>query len=227
MRPRRRSLFKSLPAIALALFGGACSTSGRDFAKPDTNTLVLGVTTPADVLATYGEPFERSSEPGDVAMIDAFESLQPRPPGLKKAMVKGEIARLRYSFTHAALVSLGDGATARIRLLDVSFWNGKLIAYNFSSSFDRDATDFDDKKVSALVRGRTTVSDVLNEFGAPGGQAIYPSVARQGTRQYAWQYAVAGPRRGQITLKRLELLFGPTDRLDQVYLVTEIRDGTP
>ena len=29
------------------------------------------------------------------------------------------------------------------------------------------------------------------------------------------------------TLKRLELLFGPTDRLEQVYLVTEIKDGAP
>jgi hypothetical protein len=217
----------SLPAIALASLSGACSSTGRDFARPQPNALVLGVTTPADVLATYGEPAERTNEPGNVAMVDAFESLQPRPPGLKKAMVKGEIDRLRYSFTHATMVSLGDGATARIRLLDVSFWNGKLIAYNFSSSFEQDTTDFDDRKVSALVRGRTTASDVLNEFGSPGGQAIYPGVARQGTRQYAWQYAVAGPRRGQTTLKRLELLFGPTDRLDQVYLVTEIRDGAP
>jgi hypothetical protein len=215
----------SLPAVALALLAGACSTTGRDFARPSPNALVLGVTTPADMLATYGEPAERSSEPGDVVMIDAFESLRPRPPGLRKAMVKGEIARLRYEFTHAAMVSLGDGATARIRLLDVSFWNGKLIAYNFSSSFSQDTTDFDDKKVAALARGRTTASDVLNEFGTPGGQGIYPSVARQGTRQYTWQYAATGPRRGQVTLKRLELLFGPTDRLDQVYLVTEIKDG--
>ena len=65
----------------------------------------------------------------------------------------------------------------------------------------------------------------FSAVGTPGGQAIYPAVARQSTREYVWQYAVAGPRRGQTTLKRLELLFGPTERLEQIYLVTQVNEG--
>lgn len=187
---------------------------------------MLGTTTPAEIVAVFGEPAERFEESGNVAILDAFDALKPRPDGLKRASVKGVIERLRYSFTRATMVSLGDQATARIRLLDLAFWNGKLVAYNFSSSFNEDSTNFDEAKVQALARGRTSVGDVLNAFGTPGGQGIYPTVARPGTRQYTWQYASAGPRRGQTTLKRLELLFGPTDRLEQVYLVTEIRNGT-
>lgn len=186
---------------------------------------MLGATTPADVLATYGEPTERFDEPADTAVLDSFDRLKPRPDGLRRALAKGNVERLRYSFSRATMVSVGDQATARIRLLDLSFWNGRLVAYNFSSSFNEDSTDFDEARVQTLVRGRTTVGEVLNGFGTPGGQAIYPAVARQGTRQYVWQFASAGPRRGQTTLKRLELLFGPTDRLEQIYLVTDMRDG--
>ncbi len=215
-----------LHALAFALFAGGCSSDGRDFARPPQGALLLGTTTPAEIVAAFGEPAERFEEPGNVTTLDAFDALKPRPDGLKRALVKGSIERLRYAFTRAAMVSLGDQATARIRLLDLAFWNGKLIAYNFSSSFNEDSTDFDEARVQALARGRTSVGDVLNAFGTPGGQGIYPTVARPGTRQYTWQYASAGPRRGQTTLKRLELLFGPGDRLEQVYLATEIKDGT-
>ena len=208
------------------LFVTGCSSEGRDFARPPIGILALGVTAPADVLATYGEPSERFEERADVAVVDSFDQLKPRPDGLRRAQVKGTVDRLRYSFTRATMVAMSDQATARIRLLDLSFWNGKLVAYNFSSSFGEDSTDFDEARVQGFTRGRTTVGEVLNSLGTPGGQAIYPAIARQGTRQYIWQFVSAGPRRGQTTLKRLELLFGPTDRLEQLYLVTEIKDGT-
>jgi hypothetical protein len=214
-----------LKALAFAVIAGGCSSEGRDFARPPQGVLLLGTTTPSEIVAAFGEPAERFEDPGDVVTLDAFDALKPRPDGLRRAAAKGNIERLRYSFTRAAMVSLGDRATARIRLLDLAFWNGKLVAYNFSSSFNEDSTDFDEARVQALTRGRTSAGDVLNLFGTPGGQGIYPTVARPGTRQYTWQFASAGPRRGQTTLKRLELLFGPTDRLEQVYLVTEIRDG--
>lgn len=209
------------------LFVTGCNSEGRDFARPPGNILALGITTPADMLVTYGEPTERFEERADVALLNSFDQLRSRPDGLRRALFKGNVERLRYSFSRATMVAMSDQATARIRLLDLSFWNGKPVAYNFSSSFNEDSTDFDEAKVQGVVRGRTTVGEVLNSLGTPGGQAIYPAVARQGTRQYVWQYVSAGPRRGQTTLKRLELLFGPTDRLEQIYLVTDIRDGAP
>ena len=86
------ALLWMLSAVALC---SACSSTGRDFVRPEPGTLVLGNTTPTEVLTTFGEPAERTSEPGDVTMVDAFETLQPRPAGLKKALVKGEILRLR------------------------------------------------------------------------------------------------------------------------------------
>ena len=188
--------------------------------------LVLGETTLADTIAAFGEPAERRQEPADPGLSDNFDALRPRPPTLHHAKLKGEFDWMRYSFSRATLVMLPNQATARIRLLDVAFWKDKLVFYQYSSSFTEDTTNFDEEKVNAFVRGRTTAGDVLNALGTPGGQAIYPYIARQGTRAYFYQYAKVGPRKGQVTLKHLELLFNGVERLDQVYLVTDIKDGT-
>ncbi len=186
---------------------------------------MLGQSTPADAVASFGEPSDRREEAADPELPDTFEERQPRPPGLRRAALKGEFERLLYSFSRARMVMRPDQATARIRQLDLAFWKGKLVAYQFSSSFLEDETDFDESKVASFARGRTTTTDVLNQLGRPGGQAIYPYVARQGTRAYFYQFAMTGPRKGQVTLKHLELLFNGADRLDQVYLVTDISEG--
>ncbi len=186
----------------------------------------MGETTPADAVASFGEPTERREEAADPGLTDNYDERQPRPPALRRAALKGEFERLLYSFSRATMVMLPNQATARIRQLDLAFWKGKLVAYQFSSSFAEDATDFDESKVGSFKRGHTTTTDVLNQLGTPGGQAVYPYVARQGTRAYFYQFAMAGPRKGQVTLKHLELLFTPADHLDQVYLVTDIKDGS-
>ncbi|HZP99823.1 MAG TPA: hypothetical protein VFB13_09815 [Reyranella sp.] len=202
-----------------------CSSSGRDFARPQSGSLILGGTSPADAVAAFGEPARQRQEPCDPNFGDNFDSLQPRPAALRRAALKGELERLTYSFTRATLVVLPDQATARIRLLDLAFWKDKLVYYHYSSSFQQDATDFDEAKARKFVRGRTTTSDVLNQLGTPGGQAIYPYIAHPNMRAYFYQYATVGPRKGQVTLKHLELLFNANDRLEQSYLVSEIKDG--
>lgn len=186
---------------------------------------MLGQTTPAEAIAAFGEPVERRQEAADPVVSDNYDTLKPRPAALRHADLKGEFEWLRYSFTRATMVVLSDEATAHIRLLDLAFWKGRLVYYHFSSSFEQDNTDFDESKVKGLVRGRSSAGDVLNLLGTPGGQALYPYVARQGTRAYYYQYATVGPRKGQVTLKHLELLFNAVDHLEQVYLVTEIKEG--
>jgi hypothetical protein len=222
MRQRRR--FVLLGAFTTLVAG--CTSSGRDFTRPQTSALVLGQTTIDDAITSFGEPTQRLEEAADPALTDSFDERQPRPAPLRRASLKGEFERLLYSFSHTKMVMLSDQAVARIRQLDLTFWKGKLVAYNYSSSFAEDSTNFDEAKVAAFVRNRTTTTDVLNQLGTPGGQAVYPYVARQGTRAYFYQYAMAGPRKGQVTLKHLELLFTPVDRLEQVYLVTDIKDGS-
>ena len=189
--------------------------------------LVLGETTPDDAIASFGEPSERREEAADPELTDNFDQRLPRPALLRRAALKGELERLLYSFSEARMVMLADQATARIRQLDLAFWKGRLVAYQFSSSFTKDATDFDESKVATFKHGHTTATEVLNQLGRPGGQAIYPYVARQGTRAYYYQFAMVGPRKGQVTLKHLELLFNAVDHLEQVYLVTDVKEGSP
>ncbi len=210
-------------AIAAALLAAGCSSTGRNFDRPSARTLTLGQTTTAEAIAAFGEPTERTVDPGGTPTETYFDRIKPRPAPLRRARVAGDIENLRYSYTHATMVALSDQAVARIRLLELSFWKDRLVYYHFSSSFPEDSTDFDDAKVEKLVRGRTTRVDVLNQFGPPGGEAIYPQIAWQGMRLYVYQYAIVGPERGQLTLKRLELLFNGYERLQEIYLTTEKR----
>jgi hypothetical protein len=212
-------------AIAAALFATACSSTGRNFHRPSNQLLVLGQTTAADAVAALGEPSERRIDPGNAEIVTYFDEVKPRPASLRRAKVAGDIENLRYSYTYATMTAVADHAVARLRLLELAFWKDRLIYYHFSSSFPEDSTDFDDSHVSSLVRGRTTRTDVLNRFGPPGGEAVYPQVAQPGMRLYIYQYAIVGPERGQLTLKRLELLFNGTERLQEIFLTSEKRNG--
>jgi hypothetical protein len=210
-------------AIAVALLLTACSSTGRNFQRPSVNLLTLGQTTVADAIAAFGEPTERHVDPGDAETPTYFDRVKPRPAALRRAKVQGDIEHLRYTYTHATMTMLSDQAVARIRLLELAFWKDRLIYYHFSSSFPEDSTDFDDARAVSLVKGRTNRTDVLNLFGPPGGEGIYPQVARRGTRLYLYQYAIVGPEPGQLTLKRLELLFNAAERLEEIYLTSEKR----
>jgi hypothetical protein len=210
--------------IAAAFLAAACTSTGRNFDRGST-ALVLGQTTLAEATAAFGEPTERWTESANVETITVFDELKPRPASLKRAAVPGDFEQLRYAYTHATMIVLSDRTIGRLRMLKLSFWNDKLVHYHFLSSFPEDATNFDEKRVTSLTRGRTTRTDVLNHFGPPGGEGIYPHVARRGTRQYVYEYVIVGPKRGQRTLKHLELLFNAADRLEEVYLVTEERSG--
>lgn len=208
-------------AIAVALLAAACSSTGRNFDRPSNRLLVLGQTTTAEAVAALGEPTERRADPGNTAIVTYFDEVKPRPAALRRARVAGDIENLRYSYTYATMTAVADHAVARIRLLELAFWKDRLIYYHFSSSFPEDSTDFDDSRVASLARGRTTRTDVLNQFGPPGGEAVYPQVAQPGTRLYVYQYAIVGPQPGQLTLKRLELLFDGAERLQEIFLSSE------
>ncbi len=211
-------------AIAVMLMTGACASSGKDFQRPDPNSLVLGQTTLSEVLTKFGPPLSQTTSSSDTSTGTPSRSQENRPAGLRRASVPGQIESLRYQYAHAALE--GGGAIARVRQFTLAFWNGRLVQYNYSSSFENDSTNFDPAKVSSFTRGQTTKAQALSALGQPGGQAIYPAVAKEGTSELMYQYVVTGPRQAETTIKNLELLFDASDRLQEVLLLNEVRSGT-
>jgi hypothetical protein len=199
----------------LALLCSACASNGTNFAKPSPGFLVLGQTTETEVVGKMGPPTSRITSTR-LAEPPERPGEAGRPPALRHADVSGDFEQLRYSYSKAH----PDGPTGDLisqgRHLYLTFYQGRLIRYLFTSSFPEDETKFDDARISSFVRGTTTKDDVIRALGAPGGEAIYPYVAKQGTKLIAYSYSFIGLRNGgTLIAKQLDLLFDTSDRLEE------------
>jgi len=56
------------------------------------------------------------------------------------------------------------------------FFNDTLVGYGFVSSWKEDNTDFDEKKVEMIVKGKSTRADVVVLMGKPSGYYAYPLI---------------------------------------------------
>lgn len=140
--------------LALAVFAllGAC-TAGTDFVRASDASLHLGQTTYADVKAMLGEPYSTEK------------------------IYKDGIGTQEIFYGYAYSAGVGQAA-------DVSpdhgqhfyFVGGKLVGYDFTSSFKSDSTDFDSSKADLIQKGKSTQADVRTLLGAPDGQYMYPMV---------------------------------------------------
>ena len=159
----------------------ACST-GADFALPTPGSFRLGKTTPAEVIGKLGEPTQRSTSTTPASATRAATEVSIFTP----APASGRYENFTY-FGGDRMAINADGVVAelmrhgvrRTRMFSCTFFDGQLISYLGSSSFDADRTDFDDAKVDSLVRGKTTGDEVLKLFGKPSGGAIYPMLSRR------------------------------------------------
>jgi hypothetical protein len=212
---------RSLALVAcLALALAACTSRGKDFARPDPAGLVLGQTTLADAIARFGPPTARTVR----------RSLNPAPiqedarnpfPVSTAAQVAGTIEGLSYSYTTVEMPGVVFGAkSSQHKLLFLAFWNDRLVMYSFTSSFTKDAVSFDANRAQAFVRGRTTRPDVIQTFGPPTGEAIYPFVKDDGTRLLLYQEVSSRASGATLSTtetvtrrKTLRFLFDASDRL--------------
>lgn len=99
-----------------------------------------------------------------------------------KPMQTGELIKnnekvqmVRYAYAEAAGASLYPGVVPARSMVFMTF-NGQLVAQEFSSSFASDATDFDEAKISSILKGRSTRADVISLLGRPTGDALYPLI---------------------------------------------------
>ncbi len=137
-------------AFLLALLTGC---AGTDFKRPGTADLALGKSTMADVTRVMGSP----RQTGEIL----------------KNEQKVQMAQYAYA------VSGGTGHRPGVipaRSMTFSTFQDVLVGEEFIGSFAEDATDFDDSKVSAIQKGKTTRDQVTALLGKPSGQALYPLI---------------------------------------------------
>jgi len=169
--------------------------AGRDFKRPDPQSLVVGESTTADVIFFMGEPMSVS-----------------------EAVMNGQNIKTMWYTYSSGFGSLNPDVIAG-RVMAFSTFNDLLVGQEFISSFKEDATDFDESKLNEIVKGKTTRAEVQATMGEPSGELIYPVVKKSGETAFLYTYREAkGGAYIKLTIyvKKLVVWFDPTG------VVTEI-----
>jgi hypothetical protein len=158
----RSPLQACLTATAAALAGCA----GTDFKRPDAQALTLGRSNSEDVVKLMGSPLQTGE------LLKNEQKLQV----------------MRYGYAEGTGKGLYPGVTPARNMVYTTF-NGTLVSEEFLSSFPEDGTDFDDSKITGIVKGQSTRSDVIALLGKPTGQAIYPHVKSKSDKALIYSYS--------------------------------------
>lgn len=180
------SSFRALAAVLVVAFLVSCA--GKEFVRVANQDLKLNQTSVADIKNRLGEP-------------------QSISRSLKNGM---EIRIFNYVYASAASTAglLVGGASARVQVF--KFHAGRLIGYEYTSSFLNDPTGFDGSFARRIKIGETTRQDIVDELGEPVGESVFPIVDAPGDREiiYTFTFSSASYRHWTTTL-RVQL--GPDD----------------
>jgi len=180
--------------VALVL-AGLCLL-GADFARPDPASFALGSTTEAEIRQRFGNPYgQTTSRVGDRV-----------------------VTTLQYTYAEPRT------GVIPARAMTYSFYDGRLVGFDYSSSFGADETAFDDKVVKRIKRGETTRTEVLAIAGPPTGQFIYPTpqATVPGRRAYVYGYSRSerlAPATLETANKVLTITFDDHDVVAELSLV--------
>jgi hypothetical protein len=168
-----------VPSILASVVLIAVGCAGRDFVRPEADTLVLTETTYQEILERFGSPYREGS------------------------VVKNGVTvkTVSYAYSSAGGAALVDGVTPA-RALGLYFVDNRLVGPEFLSSYAKDHTDFDDSKVATIKKDETTRAQVVEVFCKPGGVYVYPLI--KGKHDQAFVYAYTHTRGSAFNLKFLK-----------------------
>ena len=181
--------------IVALVVAGLCLL-GADFARPDPASFALGSTTEAEIRQRFGNPYgQTTSRVGDRV-----------------------VTTLQYTYAEPRT------GVIPARAMTYSFYEGRLVGFDYSSSFGADETAFDDKVVKRIKRGETTRTEVLAIAGPPTGQFIYPTpqATVPGRRAYVYGYSRSerlAPATLETANKVLTITFDDHDVVAELSLV--------
>jgi hypothetical protein len=186
------SLRSLVSAASIAVLAGC---AGTDFKQPDSQALQVGKSTFSQVTQVMG-----------------------LPPQTGESLRNGEKLKVsRYVYAEGAGTGKYPGVVPARAMVFLTF-NDLLVADEFVSSFPADATDFDESKISSIVKGKTTKSEVLSLLGKPNGSGIYPFIKTRGETAFIYSYGHAKGSAFNMKFynKNLIVSFNPTDVVSDV-----------
>ena len=128
------------------LFAGFCLV-GADFSRSDLAGLVPGQTTEQQVRERFGDPMRQSTSTVGDKVVTSLHYSQAEP---RSTLVPS-------------------------RAMVLSFHEGTLVGFDFTSSFTTDDTSFDESTTRGIKRTVTTRAEVHRLVGPPTGSFVFPS----------------------------------------------------
>jgi len=176
-------------ARALAILSAGFCLLGTDFGRSDLAGLVLGQTTEQQVRERFGDPARQSTS----------------------TVADKVVTSLHYSHAEPRSTLVPS------RAMVLSFHEGTLVGFDFTSSFTTDDTSFDESTTRGIKRTVTTRAEVHRLVGPPTGSFVFPSpsVRVPGRRADAYSSSrttrIAESRTIETTSKSLIVTFDEHD----------------
>jgi outer membrane protein assembly factor BamE (lipoprotein component of BamABCDE complex) len=152
-------------ALAFAVLAGC---AGTNFKRPEPLDLVVGQSSAADVQRVMGPPREIG----------------------QRVQNEQDLKVMRYAYAEGVGQGRYQGVVPA-RAMVFTTYGGVLVAQEFVSSFQSDATEFDETQAGAIVNGKTTRNEVLNLLGRPNGEAVYPVIRSRTDKALVYSYSHA------------------------------------
>ena len=149
--------------VVVAIFMAGCA--GTNFEKLGNDQLVYGSDTPESIKQKLGKPYQE----GVVTINDK------------------QFKTMSYAYSKVGAAAAYKGVTAA-RSQGFYFYQNKLVGHEFTSSWAVDSTDFDESKVDAIIKGTTTIQQVIELLGKPGGEYIYPLAKNEAEKAKPYIY---------------------------------------
>lgn len=148
-------------ARIVALVAAGLCLLGADFARSDLADLLLGQTTEQQARERFGNPARQSTARVGNNVVTSLHYLHAEP---RSTVVPS-------------------------RALVLSFHEGTLVGFDYTSSFTSDDTAFDEAAARGIKRGVTTRAEVHRLMGPPTGQFIFPAPTVRAPGQRADTYS--------------------------------------
>ena len=143
--------------VVFAMFMVGCAgTPGIYFVKLETNQLVYGSDTPQSIKQKLGKPYQK-------------ENFTRNGKRMKF---------IRYFYLDEGGETGYKDVTAK-HSQTFYFYKNKLVGHEYSSTWAADSTDFDEFIVGDIKIGTTTIQQVVELIGKPGGEFVYPLVKNE------------------------------------------------
>jgi len=178
------STMRLLVALGCAALLAGCG-AGRNFKMPAEDQLKLGVTTPQDAVAMFGQPLSQASQ--TETEVEKTTDPQSVFTGVKQPGTYVSYSYIFVDTTEQQWIGRLAGLRPE-RFLRLVFFQGRLAGYLSTSSFKDDSTDFADGRVSQIRRDKSTAADVVALMGRPTGGAIFPLISPREGHSMTYYY---------------------------------------